>query len=94
MTDINTIHDQRPKQRKILILEQIIVCFISGLVFFLIGRSTRAPSEKLAMPIKRAVSPVNRGVCVFISDAASGVGRESALKLAATGVHVLAGEFF
>lgn len=32
------------------------------------------------------------GVCVFISDAASGVGREVALMLADSGVHVLAGK--
>ena len=36
--------------------------------------------------------PVNSGICVFISDAASGVGREAALQLADRGVHVLAGK--
>ena len=40
---------------------------------------------------RRSIFPVTKGVCIFISDAATGVGRETALLLADSGVHVLAG---
>lgn len=48
-------------------------------------------SDEPESPLKRSLFPVTRGVCIFISDAATGVGREAALLLADSGVHVLAG---
>ena len=91
--------DEPPKQKKSSWLVHVFVIFISGLMFYFVKRVVDVKIEKSEVVLKstRTIHPppiVNRGVCVFISDAASGVGREVALRIAATGVHVLAGKFF
>jgi hypothetical protein len=90
--------DEHPKQRKSSRLVHLFVVFVGGLIYYFIKRSIDVQSEKSEVVLKSPrtsypPSTVNRGVCLFISDAASGVGRELALRIAATGVHVLAGKF-
>ena len=91
--------DEPPKQKKSSWLVHVFVIFVSGLMLYFVKRVVDVKIEKSEVVLKstRTIHPppiVNRGVCVFISDAASGVGREVALRIAATGVHVLAGKFF
>lgn len=62
----------------------------------IIGNVLNVPRNAIKQDVlenlPRQYYPVNKGVCVFISDAATGVGRETALMLADSGVHVLAGK--
>jgi hypothetical protein len=90
--------NEQPQQRKFSSLVHFFVIFVAGLIYYFIKSSIDGQSEKSEVVLKspRTSSPlstVNKGVCLFISDAASGVGRELALRIAATGVHVLAGKF-
>lgn len=74
----------------------IIVATVTGILIGLLLLDNLNPSvdvKETHAPV-RQFYPVNSGICVFISDAASGIGRESALMLADSGVHVLAGEIY
>ena len=74
----------------------IIVATVTGILIGLLLLDNLNPSVDVQgthAPV-RQFYPVNSGICVFISDAASGIGRESALMLADSGVHVLAGEIY
>ena len=72
----------------------IIVATVMGTLtgLFLVDDHPRISDNlDLTAPTLRRFYPLNSGICIFISDAASGIGRESALMLADSGVHVLAG---
>ena len=72
-----------------LIIVATMIGTLTGLFLVDYPRISYDP-DQIAPPLRRFY-PLNNGICIFISDAASGIGRESALMLADSGVHVLAG---
>ena len=72
-----------------LIIVATMIGTLTGL-FLVDHRRISYDPDQIAPPLPRFY-PLNNGICIFISDAASGIGRESALMLADSGVHVLAG---
>ena len=72
-----------------LIIVATTIGTLTGLFLVDYPRISNNP-DHIAPPLPRFY-PLNNGICIFISDAASGIGRESALMLADSGVHVLAG---
>ena len=100
MVDVTVSSDKTLKQKRIWTISTVLVpCLLSAIALysfknyntlFTLNKSSHSSSAK-TLPLERIQYPVNKGACVFISDAAVGASREAAIGLAKRGIHVLAG---